>query len=165
MRRTERRTPPPHAPAFAPLRERPTARCAGRAGLSTLSTFLREELGLTGTKIVCAEGDCGSCTVLLGRPNSTGNSIRYQPVCSCIQYLLQLDATHIITVEGLAYDGQLNPVQEAMVAENGAQCGFCTPGFVTAMCSILDEQPMATDHDLCRGLVGISAAARVTARS
>lgn len=119
-----------------------------------LSTFLREELGLTGTKIVCAEGDCGSCTVLLGRANSSGNTIRYQPVCSCIQYLLQLDATHIITIEGLAYDGQLNPVQEAMVAENGAQCGFCTPGFVTAMCSILDEQPAATDHDMCRGLVG-----------
>jgi xanthine dehydrogenase small subunit len=119
-----------------------------------LSTLLREELGLTGTKIVCAEGDCGSCTVLLGRSNGTGNTIRYQPVCSCIQYLLQLDATHIVTVEGLAYDGQLNPVQEAMVAENGAQCGFCTPGFVTAMCSILDEQPAATDHDLCRGLVG-----------
>lgn len=117
-----------------------------------LSTFLREELGLTGTKIVCAEGDCGSCTVLLGRP--VGNTVRYQPVCSCIQYLLQLDATHIITVEGLAYDGQLNPVQEAMVAENGAQCGFCTPGFVTAMCSILDEQPTATEHDMCRGLVG-----------
>lgn len=119
-----------------------------------LSTFLREELGLIGTKIVCAEGDCGSCTVLLGRPTGSGNSVRYQPVCSCIQYLLQLDATHIVTVEGLAYDGQLNPVQEAMVAEHGAQCGFCTPGFVTAMCSILDEQPAATDQEMCRGLVG-----------
>jgi xanthine dehydrogenase small subunit len=117
-----------------------------------LSTFLREELGLTGTKIVCAEGDCGSCTVLLGKPN--GQAIRYQPVCSCIQYLVQLDATHVITIEGLQYDGQLNPVQQAMVEHHGAQCGFCTPGFVTAMCSVLDEQPAVTTQEMCRGLVG-----------
>ncbi len=92
-----------------------------------LSTFLREELGLTGTKIVCAEGDCGSCTVLLGKPDKY--SIRYQPICSCIQYLAQLDGTHIITIEGLHYDGALNPIQQSMIDCQGSQCGFCTPGF------------------------------------
>lgn len=125
---------------------------AAERAFQPLSTFLREELGLTGTKIVCAEGDCGSCTVLLGRP--TGEEIRYRPVCACIQYLVQLDATHVITIEGLQYDGRPNPVQQAMIDHHGAQCGFCTPGFVTAMCSVLDEQPTANAHDLTRGLVG-----------
>jgi xanthine dehydrogenase small subunit len=103
-----------------------------------LSEYLREELGLPGTKVVCAEGDCGSCTVLLGRP--AGGRIDYRPVTSCIQYVAQLDGAHVITVEGLAYDGKLNPVQRAMVDHHGAQCGFCTPGFVTAMCGLFDAQ-------------------------
>src|SRR6267154_2201333 len=86
----------------------------------SLSDFLRYDLGLVGTKVVCAEGDCGSCTIFLGRGEN--GKIIYRTACSCIQFLCQLDCTHIVTVEGLKYDGQLNPVQEAMVACQGSQC-------------------------------------------
>jgi xanthine dehydrogenase small subunit len=71
----------------------------GRDAFGPLSSWLRYTLGLTGTKVVCAEGDCGSCAVLIGRV--VDGAIRYRPVTSCIQYLYQLDATHIVTVEGL----------------------------------------------------------------
>ncbi|MGC4003273.1 MAG: 2Fe-2S iron-sulfur cluster-binding protein [Pirellulales bacterium] len=118
----------------------------------SLSTFLREDLGLFGTKIVCAEGDCGSCTTLLGLPE--GETIRYRPVCSCIQYLFQLDCAHIVTVEGLSYDGRLNPLQESMVRCQGSQCGFCTPGFVVSMCSLLDRETVPTEQNWRRGLTG-----------
>jgi len=115
----------------------------GERAFRPLSEFLREELGLPGTKVVCAEGDCGSCTVLLGRSRAItgGWRLEYQPVTSCIQYVAQLDGAHVVTVEGLAYDGELNPVQRAMVEHHGAQCGFCTPGIVTTMCGLFDEHP------------------------
>src|SRR5262245_49136248 len=83
---------------------------AGARALQTLSSFLRYDLGLTGTKVVCSEGDCGSCSVLVGRACS--ETINYAPVTSCIQFLNQIDGAHIITVEGLKYDNQLNPVQK-----------------------------------------------------
>lgn len=118
----------------------------------SLSDFLRSERQLTGTKVVCAEGDCGSCTVLLGRVR--GQKIEYRPVTSCIQYLAQLDATHVVTVEGLLYDGQLNPVQEAMVAHHGAQCGYCTPGMVVSMCALFDRSSQPARHEVTRALVG-----------
>jgi xanthine dehydrogenase small subunit len=124
----------------------------GQDAFLPLSTYLREKLGLTGTKVVCAEGDCGSCSILLGRPNES--TISYQPVCSCIQYMLQLDATHILTVEGLAQNGALNPLQDKMVQLHGAQCGYCTPGFIVAMADLLDKNKKPTEHDLRRGLVG-----------
>src|SRR5271163_3534013 len=88
----------------------------------TLAEFLRRRRGLTGTKVVCAEGDCGSCAVLIGRPD--GETIRYSAVTSCIQILLQLDATHVVTVEGLREGAALNPIQQAMVSCQGTQCGF-----------------------------------------
>src|SRR5205823_6583994 len=69
----------------------------------------------------------------------TSNQIRYEPVCSCIQFLCQLDCTHVVTVEGLKYDGKLNPVQKAMVACQGSQCGFCTPGFIVSMCAMFER--------------------------
>src|SRR5262249_42222873 len=109
---------------------------AGEAAFRSLSDFLRYDLSLSGTKVVCAEGDCGSCSVLLGKAGK--DRIDYRPVCSCIQFLFQLDCSHIITVEGLKYDGQLNPVQEAMVRCQGSQCGFCTPGIVVSMCAMFD---------------------------
>jgi xanthine dehydrogenase small subunit len=124
----------------------------GAAAFRPLSDLLRYDLELTGTKIVCAEGDCGSCTVLVGRP--AGDRIAYQPVTSCIQYLGQLDGTHVVTVEGLKYDGALNPVQQAMVEQHGAQCGFCTPGFVVAMCSAFNERQSPTRDEMQRNLVG-----------
>src|SRR3954466_10011669 len=86
----------------------------GARAFQSLSNFLRYDLGLIGTKVVCAEGDCGSCTALVGRP-SAASSIDYKPITSCIQFLYQLDGAHVVTVEGLKDDGKLNPVQDAMV--------------------------------------------------
>jgi len=74
----------------------------GNDGFLSLSDFLRRRLALTGTKIVCSEGDCGSCTVLVGRP--AGDRFNYHPVDSCIQWMFQLDATHVVTVEGLTVE-------------------------------------------------------------
>jgi xanthine dehydrogenase small subunit len=103
----------------------------GDAAFASLSDYLRSWLGLVGTKVVCAEGDCGACTVLVGRP--AGDTLRYSPVDSCIQFLYQIDGTHVVTVEGLAYNGDLHPVQRAMIECHGSQCGYCTPGFVMAL--------------------------------
>jgi xanthine dehydrogenase small subunit len=107
-------------------------RARGREVFTTLSNWLRYDVGATGTKIVCEEGDCGACTVLVA-----GNDW-YVPVNSCIQSLWQLDGASIVTVEGLTMDGQLSPVQEAMVQCHGAQCGYCTPGFVVAMAGLFE---------------------------
>ncbi len=104
----------------------------------TLAEYLRQRLRLVGTKVVCSEGDCGSCTVLVGRP--VGDEIRYLPLDSCLTFLFQLDGTLVVTIEGLATAGQLTPVQEAMIRCHGSQCGFCTPGFVMAM-TALGERP------------------------
>jgi xanthine dehydrogenase small subunit len=118
----------------------------------TLTEFLRRDLGLTGTKVVCAEGDCGSCTVLVGRTGEDG-TICYRPVCGCILLLGQLDGAHVVTVEGLSRGGALNPVQESMVRCHGAQCGYCTPGFVVAMYAML-QHGARDEQALCRGLTG-----------
>jgi len=124
---------------------------AGVRAFQSLSDFLRYDLGLVGTKVVCAEGDCGSCSVLLGRPS--GDRLDYVPVCSCIQFLFQLDCAHIITIEGLKYDDRLNPVQEAMVRCQGSQCGFCTPGIVVSLCAMFDGC-MPASSDAKQALVG-----------
>ena len=128
----------------------------GAAVFQPLTEFLRSDLQLTGTKVVCAEGDCGSCTVFLGKP--AGDRIDYRTVTSCIQYIYQLDGVHVVTVEGLKYGNDLNPVQQAMVKNGGAQCGFCTPGFVVSMYAMFEgnghhEKPI-DDHQLRRGLTG-----------
>jgi xanthine dehydrogenase small subunit len=99
----------------------------------TLSAYLRGPLGLVGTKVVCAEGDCGACTVLVARPAADGRTAGYLPIDSCIRFVFQLDGCHVVTVEGLAQEGALAPAQEAMVECHGSQCGFCTPGFVMAI--------------------------------
>lgn len=123
----------------------------GETAFKPLTDWLRYDLHLTGTKVVCAEGDCGSCTILLGRAKN--GTIEYSPVCGCIQYLFQLDAAHIVTIEGLKYDGQLNPVQQSFMKCHGAQCGFCTPGFVVAMHSLL-ESGAKDECAVRRGLTG-----------
>jgi xanthine dehydrogenase small subunit len=119
----------------------------------SLSDFLRLRLALPGTKIVCSEGDCGSCTVLIGRPQ--GKSFDYKPVDSCIQWMFQLDGTHVVTIEGLtAGNCQMTPVQDAMIQCHGSQCGFCTPGFVVAMTGLLEQNDAPTDEDWRTGLTG-----------
>jgi len=97
----------------------------------TVSEFLRERLRWTGTKTACEEGDCGSCTVLVGQPTPQG--LTYRPVNSCIRFVHQLDGCHLVTIEGLAAERQLTAVQQALVDCHGSQCGFCTPGFVLTM--------------------------------
>ena len=111
----------------------------------TVLDWLRLEERLTGTKEGCAEGDCGACTVLVGRPVETG--VKYESVNTCIRFLGTLDGCHLVTVEQLAgADGKLHPVQQAMIDCHGAQCGFCTPGFVMSLASLwLNED--APDED------------------
>ncbi|OCP09676.1 MULTISPECIES: xanthine dehydrogenase small subunit [unclassified Ensifer] len=102
------------------------------APTTTLLDYLRLERRLTGTKEGCAEGDCGACTVLVGR--IAGDRLVYESVNACIRFLGSLQATHVVTVEHLAgQDGTLHPVQQAMVDFHGSQCGFCTPGFVMSL--------------------------------
>jgi xanthine dehydrogenase small subunit len=123
-----------------------------RLALLSLSDYLRHELGLVGTKIVCSEGDCGACTVLVGRPRE--GRLRYHSVDSCIQFMFQLDGTHVVTVEGLSPGGRLNAVQQAMVECHGSQCGFCTPGFVVAMTGMLEDCGRLAEADMRYGLTG-----------
>ena len=106
------------------------------AAMQPLSRYLRYDLRATGTKIVCEEGDCGACTVLVGRRENGG--LRYRPINSCIMFLFQLDCTHVVSVEGLSRNG-LTPVQDAMVRCHGAQCGYCTPGFIMAMAAMYED--------------------------
>lgn len=118
----------------------------------SLSDFLRRRLTLIGTKIVCSEGDCGACTVLVGRPTEQG--LRYQAVDSCIQFLFQLDCTHIVTIEGVAKSGELSGIQQAMIDCNGSQCGFCTPGFVMTMTGMSENDCGMHTEGLKYGLTG-----------
>ncbi len=122
----------------------------------TLSDYLRTHLGLCGTKIVCSEGDCGSCSVLCGTADgrSADASFIYAPIDSCIRFVYQLDGCNIVSVEGLARDGRLNSVQQAMIDCHGSQCGFCTPGFVVAMTAILEEHDQPTECQWRKGLTG-----------
>jgi xanthine dehydrogenase large subunit len=120
----------------------------------TVSSLLRERLGLVGTKVVCAEGDCGACTVLVGRPTAGG--IAWLPIDSCIRFAFQLDGCHLVTVEGLADQQRLAPVQQAMIDCHGSQCGFCTPGFVMTMAAACERPAASRDWpaelagNLCR---------------
>lgn len=114
-------------------------RVSGEDAFVPLSDFLRYTLAQCGTKVVCAEGDCGACTVFLGRMNAAKNDIDYIPVNACIQYVYQLDCAHIVTVEGLKVDGELNRIQQSMVDCHGAQCGYCTPGFIVSICSLFEQ--------------------------
>ena len=125
----------------------------GDLAFLSLTDFLRDVLHLTGTKVVCAEGDCGACTVLVGRLGATG--LRFETVDACIQFLYQLDAKHIATVEGLpAAPHALHPVQEAMIRCHGSQCGYCTPGFVMALAGLCEHREPFDEGSLRLGLTG-----------
>ncbi|GGB45149.1 xanthine dehydrogenase small subunit [Roseibium aquae] len=97
----------------------------------TVLDYLRLRCRLTGTKEGCGEGDCGACTVALGR--LVNGRMVYRPINSCIQLLGMIDGAELVTVEDLAADGRLHPVQQAMVDLHGSQCGFCTPGFIMTL--------------------------------
>jgi xanthine dehydrogenase small subunit len=131
-----------------------TLRVTGDNAFLTLAEFLRRRRQLTGTKVVCAEGDCGACAVLIGRASAEESSIRYASVNSCIQMMFQLDGTHVVTVEGLKHGNELNPIQKSMVSCHGTQCGFCTPGFVVSLCDVMQRSGGVAAHDVRRALVG-----------
>lgn len=110
----------------------------------TLLDMLREKLMLTGTKNGCAAGECGACTVLMNG----------EPVNSCLVLAVECDGSEIVTVEGLAHDGQLDPIQRAIVEAGGVQCGFCTPGILITSRALLDRNPEPTDSEIQEALVG-----------
>jgi xanthine dehydrogenase small subunit len=120
----------------------------------SLTEFLRRKCGLVGTKIVCSEGDCGACSVLIGRADANGSRLVYRPVDSCIQFMFQLDSTHVVTVEGLGTECAPSAVQQAMIDCHGSQCGFCTPGFVVTMTGMLEESSSLDEDQLRGGLAG-----------
>jgi carbon-monoxide dehydrogenase small subunit len=106
--------------------------------------FLREQLGLTGTNVGCDTSSCGACTVLLD-----GESVK-----SCTVLAVQADGCEVTTIEGLARDGELHPVQRAFHEQHGLQCGYCTPGMVLAAVSLLQEQPNPSEHEIRQALEG-----------
>lgn len=109
-----------------------------------LAYFLRNNLGLTGTNVGCDTSSCGACTVLLD-----GESVK-----SCTVLAVQADGTEITTIEGLASNGELHPMQKAFQEHHGLQCGYCTPGFVMAAVSLLKENPKPTEDEIRHGLEG-----------
>jgi len=109
-----------------------------------LLDLLREDLGLTGTKEGCGEGECGACAVIVD------GKLRL----SCLTTAIQVDGKEVLTVEGLAREGKLHPIQEALIETAGLQCGFCTPGFVMAAYALLLENPRPTREEVRAWLSG-----------
>lgn len=109
-----------------------------------LAQVLRDDLGLTGTKIVCGMANCGACTVLL-------DGI---PVYACITLALDCDGRAITTIEGLARDGQLHPLQRAFIEQDAFQCGFCTSGQIMSLAAFLEHHPNPTEDDIRHAVAG-----------
>ena len=121
----------------------------------TVLQFLREDLGLKGTKEGCAEGDCGACTVVLAEIDRAGRDVEVKTINSCIQFLPTIDGKELVTVEGLCgKDGELHPVQQAMVDAHGSQCGFCTPGFVMSLYALYRTHDRPSRQDIDDALAG-----------
>lgn len=110
----------------------------------SLLQVLREELHLTGTKEGCSEGECGACTVMLNG----------KTVDSCLIFGVEAEGCDIVTIEGLAADDALHPVQQAFVECGGAQCGFCTPGMILAAAALLKSNPTPTEEEIRWGIAG-----------
>jgi aerobic carbon-monoxide dehydrogenase small subunit len=109
-----------------------------------LVDFIRDDLGLTGTKIACDTSQCGACTVHLG-----GKAVK-----SCTMLAVQAGGAEVTTIEGLAQNGALHPVQEAFREKHGLQCGFCTPGMIMASVDLLAGSPQPTDQEIRHALEG-----------
>jgi len=126
---------------------------------------LRERLGLPGSKNACEQGECGSCSVLLDGTL----------VCACLVLAAQADGHHVVTVEGMAQNGQLHRVQEAFAETGAVQCGFCTPGLIVATADLLERNPDPSDDEMrealsgnlcrCTGYAKIFDAVRLAARA
>ena len=110
----------------------------------TLLDLLRETLVITGTKNGCAAGECGACTVLMNG----------EPVNSCLVLAVECDGVEIVTVEGLAKDSRLDPIQEAIIEAGGVQCGFCTPGILISSRALIDRNPNPSVNEIKTALVG-----------
>ena len=110
----------------------------------SLLDILRDELALMGAHRGCDSGDCGACKVI----------VNGQPVTSCMMLAADWNGAEILTVEGMAKDGQLHPIQRALVEKGGIQCGFCTPGFVMNIKALLDENPKPTEAEARAWLAG-----------
>ena len=109
-----------------------------------LADVLRDRLGLMGTKLGCSEGECGACTVLVDGV----------PVLSCIYPAMKAQGREVTTIEGIASEGELHPVQEAFIENCATQCGYCTPGFVMSAVALLAEKPTPDREEVLEGLSG-----------
>ncbi len=109
-----------------------------------LAHFLRETIGLTGTHVGCVIGECGACSILMD-----GKVVK-----SCLHFAVQADGREITTIEGLAKDGELNPVQEAFVKNYAFQCGYCTPGMVMTSHALLQKNPDPSEDEIRKALAG-----------
>lgn len=110
----------------------------------TLLDALRIDLGLTGTKLVCNAGNCGACTVLIDDV----------PMYSCLTLAIECEGRAITTIEGLARDGELNPIQHAFVQHDALQCGFCTPGQILSAHALLQRNPQPSEAEVVAGMSG-----------
>jgi carbon-monoxide dehydrogenase small subunit len=106
--------------------------------------YIRDMAGLTGTHIGCDTSQCGACTILVGS----------KAIKSCTMFTVQAQDAEITTIEGMARDGKLHPIQEAFWNEHGLQCGYCTPGFIMASAYLLSQNPNPTDDEIRKGLEG-----------
>jgi carbon-monoxide dehydrogenase small subunit len=113
-------------------------------GAESLLTTLRDRLGLPGSKNACEQGECGSCSVVMDDAL----------VCSCLVMSADADGAEITTVEGLAADGELHPVQAALLEAHGVQCGYCTPGFAVAAAHLFEANPSPSEDDIKEALSG-----------
>ena len=113
-------------------------------GMRTLLEVLRDDLGLVGTKEGCGIGMCGACTVLVDG----------KPVSGCLTLAAQVADKEIVTVEGLAKDGKLHPIQQAFIDERAFQCAYCTPGFILSTMALLEENPNPSDGEIREYLAG-----------
>ena len=123
------------------------------AGHETLLGVLRERLSLTGAKLACGRGECGACTVLLAMPNAPRRA-----VYACLTLAAACDGASVTTIEGIRRVGkagnELHPLQEAFIARDAVQCGFCTPGQVLAGIALLDENPLPSEADVRAAMSG-----------